>query len=299
MPTYLGLDCGGTSTRAALISESGDILFEGRSGPGNWSSTPAPRLRAHVEEALAGCPQADVFCGCFAGLLTPQHESDAVALLTELTGAERGFARPDSHAVLAAAGPDATCAVIAGTGSLVFSLSDGKVVKNGGGGPLLGDHGSAFAMARNALRIAIFGSTVTAAVSDEFLAAMHDLLGTLDPNEIPAKIYADPSPAALVAKLCTPLARDLEKGVPYAVTVVRDEMRELANIVHGHLYYYHPEQKPWTIVLAGGLWDISPAFIHRFSESLSVMAGAKHAVVQKLAASPAVGAARLAQQLSS
>ncbi len=297
MAVYVGLDCGGTSTRALAIDDSESPLFEGRSGPANWASTDRDCLIDHLKEALAGAPKVDAICGCFAGILTPQDASDAAAILKSVSGAEVAVARPDFHAALSAADPDTTCCVIAGTGSLVFSNASGEIVKSGGGGPLLGDVGSAFSIARAALGIALFGSAVVGGVSDDFLVACEKLFGSRDPSLIPARVYAEGSPAALVAKLVPTIAADYEKGEDYAANVITEQMRQLAFIVHGHLWRFHSEQRPWKICLTGGLWDIAPIFEKKFVACMRMMAGGKEATIERLASAPVIGAARLAKGL--
>lgn len=296
MAVYLGLDCGGTSTRAVALDERGEVLFEGKSGPANWASTERDQLREHIVEALTGAPKADTVCGCFAGLLTPEDKASVEAMLKEVSGADKALGLPDFHAALRASGPDATACVISGTGSLVFSRTNGDVVKSGGGGPLLGDVGSAFAISREALRVALFGSPVVAAVSDRFRVAMQELFGTSDPSEVPARVYAEPSPARTVAKLAPIVARDAEAGEAYARIVVEDQMKQLAYILYGHLYTHHATTKPWRVFLSGGLWKISPIFLTRLEESMGLMAGAKDIQFSELPVAPVMGAAWLAME---
>lgn len=297
MAFYLGLDCGGTSTRAMVIDEDGQVVFEGRSGPANWASTDREQLLLHLRLALQGQPKVDRACACFAGLLTEQDAQEASVALSAIAEAP-AIARPDFHAALSAAGDSATCCVIAGTGSLVFSQLEGKTVKGGGGGPLLGDQGSAFALGRDALQIALFGSAVVAAVSERFMEKCEELFGTRDASEIPARIYREPSPAARVAKLTPTVAEDFASGEEYARTVITNQMRQLAYIVHGHLSAYHQSRRPWSVRLTGGLWDISDVFLAQFETHFRLMAGGKDAVIARLERPPVFGAALIAKQSS-
>ncbi|MBL8087552.1 MAG: hypothetical protein JNM85_05695 [Chthonomonas sp.] len=299
MAIYLGLDCGGTSTRALALDIDGKTVFEGKSGAANWASTDRDTLRAHLTEALKNVPPPAAVCGCFAGLLTEQDEAEAESMLREITGVSHCYARPDYVAALTACGPRATCCVIAGTGSIVFSRVGDAILKSGGGGPLLGDHGSAFAIARQSLSVALFGSPVVPGVTENFLGAVEALFGTRDPSRVPARIYRESSPASLVGKLAPVIADDYEHGAHYARIAIEEQMRQLAYIVHGHLWTYHEGKRPWRIYLTGGLWRISPVFQRQFETYLRVMAGARDAELYPLETPPVIGAAMLARELAS
>src|SRR5947209_1700823 len=78
MPTFLGLDCGGSSSRVLLVDESDAVIFRGQSGPANLATTGDDQVKKNLELSLRGCPAADYVCGCFAGLLTESDRRRAV-----------------------------------------------------------------------------------------------------------------------------------------------------------------------------------------------------------------------------
>ncbi len=297
MPIYLGFDCGGTSTRALALNDDQEVVFEGQSGPANWSSTPREEFLNHLTEAAQGAPKVDAAVICAAGVLTPQDRQELSRLGSSLLGIPLVDARPDYHAALAACPEDVTCCVIAGTGSLVFSHRDGDYLKSGGGGPLLGDHGSAFAVGRMALSLALFGGKQGPGISDRFWLSVEELFGTRSRDEVPSVIYRCPTPAALVAKLANVVAVDYEDGIDYAKNVINSQQRELAGIVQRHLWDHHRDQMPWHVYLTGGLWSISPVYRKQFERSLRLLSGGRNAVIRKLAEPPARGAARLAMNI--
>lgn len=51
MGIYVGLDCGGSSSRVLAMDEAGTQLFVGSSGAANILSTPEFRLRRNLENA--------------------------------------------------------------------------------------------------------------------------------------------------------------------------------------------------------------------------------------------------------
>ena len=80
MKIFLGIDGGGTRTRAVLISEKGEILGAGQAGPGNPCAVGHKEARGAVSEAVnlawkdAGQPQrpADAAFLGLAGVDSPE-----------------------------------------------------------------------------------------------------------------------------------------------------------------------------------------------------------------------------------
>ncbi len=163
---HLGIDAGGTSTRAVVVTEAGECLGLGRSGSGNpISSGPtvaAASLRAATAEALdaAGLPGSAIGTtavamaggsaegrvdasgtGVRSALLplgvaaTPLVEKDLLALYCS------GTFEPDGYAM------------VSGTGAAAVRVADGDVVAISDGlGWLLGDDGSGFWVGREVVR---------------------------------------------------------------------------------------------------------------------------------------------------
>ncbi|WP_405817663.1 ATPase [Streptomyces sp. NBC_01390] len=172
----VGLDAGGTRTRAVLASAAdGRPLGEGVAGPGNALTVPVAQLTKHLVEALAGAvPEADrprvvAVVGGFAGAAGTADEPGRVNALTALTGALRRLGIPahevricsDIEAAFAAApgsaGPPADgLALVAGTGAVAMRIADRHCEKTvGGDGWLLGDDGGGFWIGREAVRVAL------------------------------------------------------------------------------------------------------------------------------------------------
>ncbi|MDX2542420.1 BadF/BadG/BcrA/BcrD ATPase family protein [Streptomyces sp. WI04-05B] len=172
----VGLDAGGTRTRAVLASASdGRPLGEGVAGPGNALTVPVAQLTEHLVEALTGAvPEADrprvvAVVGGFAGAAGTADEPGRVNALTALTQALRRLGIPahevricsDIEAAFAAApgfaGPPADgLALVAGTGAVAMRIADRHCEKTvGGDGWLLGDDGGGFWIGREAVRVAL------------------------------------------------------------------------------------------------------------------------------------------------
>ncbi|RZQ61758.1 N-acetylglucosamine kinase [Amycolatopsis suaedae] len=159
----VGVDAGGTSTRALLVDRTGDVLGVGRSGGANPNAhTPevaAGRIAEAIQAALEGADPGAVRA-CVVGMAGVSKLTDpAVAEVFEsayaplelgtrvrmVTDAEAAFASATSE-------PDGTV-LVAGTGSIAGRIRDRRLVSTSGGyGWLLGDEGSAFWIGREAVR---------------------------------------------------------------------------------------------------------------------------------------------------
>ncbi len=326
MPTFLGIDCGGSTTRTCLIDSDGNVLHRGQSGPGNLASTPQVEIERHIREALTDSPSPDYACGCFAGLLTDADRQRAIHIIANILPETQIAAYPDFHASLAAE-PNTDLIIIAGTGALIASKSPTGVIKSAGGGPLLGDHGSAFDLGRRALNKLLL-DPIPPTASPMFWETVIDLFGSNEPNQILAAVYRSVSPAARVAKLAPVIVMDAQRGLDYARETVDQALASLAHATQQHIKAHHPapqstrperteydppannsdeldstaETKSIRAKLAGGLWEIdNGVLIEEFKKqliSLEQRNQQPHLTVEKLSSEPVIGAANLARDLA-
>jgi N-acetylglucosamine kinase-like BadF-type ATPase len=170
----VGLDAGGTRTRAVLApARGGDPCGEGVAGPGNALSVPVPELTDHLTEALThAVPEVlrgrvVAVAGGFAGASrTAADEPGRVRAHSALTAAlhrlgidaasveiysdiEAAFASAPGH-------PADGLALVAGTGAVAARITGRRCTATAGGdGWLLGDDGSGFWLGREAVRAAL------------------------------------------------------------------------------------------------------------------------------------------------
>jgi N-acetylglucosamine kinase-like BadF-type ATPase len=297
MPTYLGLDCGGSSTRALALNENCAVLHTGHAGPANLASTPPKRLEANVKKAAEGCPAPDFIAGCFAGLLTSDDRARAIELLQQIAPQAKIRAEPDYVAALMACEPDTDLCLVGGTGSLVCSRIGDKVVRSGGGGYLLGDVGSACQYGRAALQHFLIAGPEHA--SENLKGAVLKHFETLEENEVLAKLYRGGAPAARLAKLAPVFSKEAANGEPYAQQALREQTAAMASIVRAHVDRYHPEKRALDICLAGGLWEAGAVFQSQLEAALGVALSEIELRFSRIARPPVQGAVRLAQELES
>jgi glucosamine kinase len=229
----IGVDIGGTSTRAVATNVAGEVVGRGESGGANPNSHPVEVAAARVTEAVVGAladPGSAV--SCVLGMAGVSKMSDPV-VATEfhdrLTSV--GLTCPivvvsDAEVAYASATdePNGTV-VVAGTGSIAAQIEGWRRVRTVGGfGWLLGDEGSAFWLGREAVRTTLWtlqaGASLTPlalAVLGEAGLAEADLDG-LYPKLITAVNAEPPIRLARFASLVSdhadtdPLAKEIVRG---------------------------------------------------------------------------------------
>jgi len=158
----VGIDGGGTRTRAVIVDASGQELGRGDSA-GAVATADAPRnaadaVTAAVRRATEAAGVEGPAAALFAGLAGGGGEAARMGVATELekhglagvvvvgTDVEAAFedAFPDGPGVL----------LIAGTGSIAWARdTDGVVHRAGGWGQHVGDEGSGYALGASGLRL--------------------------------------------------------------------------------------------------------------------------------------------------
>lgn len=294
MSVYVGLDCGGSSSRVLATDENGNVLFQGQAGAANLLSTPEPRLRKNLSFAIQGCPRADYVCGCFAGLINQEVREKGEEILRGLFVNAAVRAEPDYTAALYASAPETDLCVIAGTGSLVCSRKDGGVVKSGGRGYILGDFGSGFQFGRDALIHYLDGPQQA---SPSLRRAVTELFGTDEEGAIVAAVYRSSTPAGLLGKLAKVVGNDARNGEKYAIASVDKHMAQLVEVVRRHIHEYIPSADNLHVSLAGGVWKVAAIFRDQFGQMLGNAFPEREVTTYRIARPPLYGAVELAKEL--
>ncbi|MFE0459644.1 N-acetylglucosamine kinase [Kitasatospora sp. NPDC058965] len=226
----LGLDVGGTRTRAVLLDAAGAVHGRGEAGGGNPAGHGAQaalvQLSAAVRDAL-GATGRERVTDCLVGLAgyralpDPQEFADRCRAAFGLRCPVRLV--PDAVPALAAGGVEhgTGTVLIAGTGSVCVGLTDHHVRgQEGGLGWLLGDEGSGFWLGRAALQHAL------RAPQDPLGAAVLAHCRATTPTELVCWAYAD-SPRRLAA-LAPLVTRAADRGEAAALALTHRAAADLA-----------------------------------------------------------------------
>ena len=160
----VGIDGGATYSFGVAVDHRGNVLATARSGSLNFFGNSLSSARAHLLELAVSLkkdlPGGAVFnqvcIGC-AALLTEATEEEKILLCRDIFPLDR--TRLVSDAVTAYQGAcqgQPAVLIISGTGSIVLAKTEaGKFLQVGGWGHLLGDAGSGFWIASEAVKAAI------------------------------------------------------------------------------------------------------------------------------------------------
>lgn len=301
----LGLDVGGTSSRALVSDLSGRTWGAGEAGGGNPNSHPPQQAVEQVvsatRTALAKVTPGQV-CRAVLGMAGVSKMSDPhVAALFDKAWSSLGLSCPvrvvsDCEVAFASGTPSPTgTVVIAGTGSIAARIDEHRLgVTSGGHGWLLGDEGSAFWLGREAVRetLAVLDrrdprdgllvSTVLAALVAES-SVSNDAPEVLRKKLITAVNATTPISLAELAPLVTTTART---GDTTASAIVQRAATLLADTAEAT----RTPDDTTPIVLAGGL--VAPD--NPVGEALRAELTSRHRVELSTARAGAAGAAWLA-----
>lgn len=290
MSTVLGLDMGGSRTRARVVRD-GETQVEAR-GPGTNITALGP---GEVERRLAavlkdlGNPRVDACCAGAAGSEERRAHRELEHLLVNLLPGARVRVVHDSRLVLAAANVAFGTALIAGTGSVAYGRNaTGAEARAGGWGWLLGDDGGGAWVVREGARalmqrtdqgteVGPLGATLMAAArvnsTLELAALLH---GWGEPEQW----------AALAGAVFDAAPED-----PDAMAIIEraaESLADLAGQVDRGL------GSPGPVVLAGGLLLHQPLLEQAVRNRLRT-----HGIrAVRLEDEPVAGAVRLAAQLA-
>ncbi|HEY0449798.1 N-acetylglucosamine kinase [Actinophytocola sp.] len=279
----VGVDVGGTSSRALAMTLDGTPLGRGSAGGGNPNSHPpdlaAKRVAEAVRDALA--PGGGEVRGCLLGLAGESKFTDPTVVDT-FTSALRqvGIAGPisvlsDAEVAFAAGTgePDGTV-VISGTGAVAARIAGHRKTSwVDGWGWLLGDEGSAYWIGREAVRTTLrqlqAGEPPSPLAEAVLVEALPSLTSVAEPRVVNRLITAanaeapvrlarfasmvstcaatDPAAAGIVAR-----AADLLAGLAVAARPAGDSPIVLAGSVIG-------PDSPVGVALRAALAELTPA----------------------------------------
>jgi N-acetylglucosamine kinase-like BadF-type ATPase len=257
----IGVDGGGTRTRATVADHSGKTLGTGEAGTSNPLVHGVQAAQHELDLAIARAfenakqPRTIVAALCMGlgGAGRAREQQELVAWARE-TIAERVEVVNDGQIVLAAGTPENWgVAVIAGTGSLAWGRNRaGETARAGGWGYIMGDEGSAFDLARRALRAA---TQFADGRGDEtkLLDAILEFWKLSEPQDLIGRVYRSGLTHTDIAQLAPIVVACAERGDGVAMRLVADAAEALARGVATVSRALEMSHAPFPLALTGGL----------------------------------------------
>jgi len=251
---FLGVDAGGSETLAIVADKESEVIWVGHGGPGNHLCVGIARVLASLEEALAHFRYVNFIAACFglSGLGIGQHDPKLEEALQSIVKANNVSFYNDGHlALLGAFLGEPGILVIAGTGSAVLALDHrGMVRRVGGWGHILGDEGSAYHIAMDAIRAAVRAYDGVDEPTS-LLPAMLTFFNWEKPRAAVPYFYSHPLDKHPVAKFAPLVVAEAEKGDKVASEVVRKNVEALVKMVQAVVKNF---EVPRRVAVVGGVF---------------------------------------------
>lgn len=247
----MGVDGGGTGSRARIEDAAGRVLGTGKAGPAAAS--------LGLDRAMAALTAASLAAAADAGLgpeaLGEMHAGVGLAGINRIGLLDQLEARPHPFrsarfvddatiACIGAHGGRDGGIVIVGTGSVGFAVVEGREIRVGGYGFPISDDGSGADLGLHAIRTALRahdGRAAATAFTREVMTRFAD-----DPLEVIA--WKDRATATDYAAFAPLVMRDADAGDPVAQLIVREAAEQIDALVRRLLDAGAPR-----VALLGGL----------------------------------------------
>jgi N-acetylglucosamine kinase len=303
---WIGVDGGGTRTRAVVAGADLVPMGRGASGPANASTRPLPLVVETILEAAGDAAVSAVVSARraervgvgLAGVESAGLVQPLTAALEEHFGAGRVSVTTDARIALAGAAPgdpdEPGVVLIAGTGAIAFGRGrDGSEARAGGWGPLLGDEGSGYAIARQGLAAVVREldgrgpETAIRKLLFESERGIHTL------EELLSKIYRSEGGAGDVAAYFPLVLQAAKSGDGEARRILGDAGRELALAAITVIRKLGLESEGFPVSTVGGVFAAGEILLGPLAQALHAVApGAR---LGPPAFPPEIGAIRFAR----
>jgi N-acetylglucosamine kinase-like BadF-type ATPase len=301
MKVFIGIDGGGTKTRAVAVTEDGQLIADLVGDGSNvnrhgWERGLAvlAELFAKIQEQM---PKQGQVAAVYLGLAGVDREPQKQRMLDWVQGqwpTSQVFVENDARIALASGGGVREGIVlIAGTGSIAFGINAaGDHARVGGWGYLIGDEGSGYDIGRQAIAAVIrsFDGREQATVLVEKLLAIY---GLSEPTALIPLVYDESfsrERMAGVARIVLEAASEGDVVSRHLLERAAEELCLLVEVLRTKLAF---SQEIVPAVLTGGLLHRGSLLVDCISKRLPPQV--RVAISER---PPVVGAVRLAQGMT-
>lgn len=269
MSIVLGIDGGGTKTTGVIARNTGEVLAEVTVGATNPNSVTSEKVKKELSLLLEKLKEYDDIAysrinHIFAGIAGASHKKtrcEIREMIQDLT--EDNFPVTVNHdainALYSGTLGEAGIVQIAGTGSVTYGITkEGKEGRVGGWGHLFSDHGSGYAIGRDALEkvfLAHDGYPIETSLTNKVLA---ELKVETVPHII-RQIYHRADEKTLVASLSKIVFEAADEGDSQAKEILWENGEKLGYSIKTLLEKLFSQSlqsgEDLLVVLVGGLFN--------------------------------------------
>ena len=267
MKYFLGVDGGGTKTKAVIIDENSKLITEALGGPANYHNIGLDSTVANVTntitQVLKNANQSLVsLTWCTVGIAGCDSQKDFGRLLSAFTKngvseiSNRFTLVNDTVIGLYSGTVPPGIVVICGTGSNVYGENDhGEKAAAGNWGQFLGDKGSGFMLGKNLFEtvIAVYDGIITEETG--LTQLLEKRLGVKSAPDI-SDWYSEAHPSVHEVSDFAPLViAAAEEGDELAKQLVETTIAELGKALVAVVKRLKMEDEPIRVVICGGLFQ--------------------------------------------
>lgn len=256
---FLGIDGGGTGTRALVIDAAGKVVGKGQAGPSNPNVSGWDGVAKSIQEAVGATGVPGPFSGVHAGIAgvaTPDARAKVCTTLAELGIGAPGVTSAGHDLEIALAGGLSGrpgMVLVAGTGSACFGRSDGgDTWQAGGWGPILDDGGSGYWLGLRAIMTAVRAEDGRGPVT-ALAPAILKATGAGSLREVLAQLHSNRLDRKGVAALAPLVVAAAQKRDSSALIVLALGAAELALMAGAVAKKLGMASGPTEIVITGGV----------------------------------------------
>lgn len=279
MDYIIGVDSGGTKTKAVSFDLDGNLLNTAQSGAGNLTVAFDTSIE-NTKEAVLSLQKLHSGDNCiyaafgYAGAETGSLKNAALSELSAFFGTtiKELFITNDALLALYSAleGQDGAL-IISGTGSIGYLKHKNDAFRFGGWGHLISDEGSGYYIGITAIKY-ITGAYDNGNENTPLKSAVFQKLAITSHRELIAFTYG--ASKAEIASLCTVVEGLAQEKDPQAVAILTKAGEKLAYLAI-NLLRLHPIPSP-NIALSGSVLRKIPMVKKSFLQALSQNALLKH-----------------------
>ncbi|MBQ4626938.1 MAG: hypothetical protein IJB45_06790 [Clostridia bacterium] len=274
MKYYLGIDGGGTRTTAAVCDENGEIVLKVIGKTINFYSVGLESSRNNLDEIIKDiinilgniCFEA-AFVGCSA--LDGEADNETVsALCGGIINSRKTKMNSDVYVALKSVEAQAChCVAVCGTGSMAIGENaNGKIVVKGGWGHIIGDEGSAYSIAVNALKRCCELSDE--GVTNTLTKSAVDYFGVSDFRKAIDIIYSCDTTKDIIAGFAAYVGKNAENADADSERIIISEAKSFSKTV---ICLLNELDDCSLLSLYGGVFQHNTLFRNTFSDEIKAV----------------------------